>query len=463
MGANDQLKNWFTSSKYKYPDIAKPDVLRAFQNFKDLRPTLETFVFNDGNKKELVSLDGTIPVKYKGNIYNIPICIWLLDTHPYNAPIVYVKPTSTMQIKPGRYVDPNGKINLPYLLNWRFPQSDLNGLLYVLTIQFGEEPPVFSKVSSTRHPTQQPTPTNAYTPDQSETSWSGSTATNQGLGHPPYPTGQSPFMPMPSPATSGSMTPYTSQYPSSQTTTGYTNSSSAYPGQMNYQTPYSYPTPTGYPLYPGYPRLYPPYTTIPSSSSSSSTPSFGTNSTTSGSHHTQTVSGTSTVTEEHIKVSLLSAVEETLKRRLKETFAQAQAEMDTLYKTQNDLQKGRECLERMVKSLEQEKDEVEKNISILKEKNAELKEALNRMENQGELKIDDAVVTTAPLYRQLLNAFAEEQALEDAIYYLGEALRRNVIDIDIFLKQVRELSWRQFMLRAIIQKCREKAGLPALT
>ncbi|CAE1304764.1 TSG101 [Acanthosepion pharaonis] len=432
MGANDQLKNWFTSSKYKYPDIAKPDVLRAFQNFKDLRPTLETFVFNDGNKKELVSLDGTIPVKYKGNIYNIPICIWLLDTHPYNAPIVYVKPTSTMQIKPGRYVDPNGKINLPYLLNWRFPQSDLNGLLYVLTIQFGEEPPVFSKVSSTRHPTQQPTPTNAYTPDQSETSWSGSTATNQGLGHPPYPTGQSPFMPMPSPATSGSMTPYTSQYPSSQTTTGYTNSSSAYPGQMNYQNPYSYPTPTGYPLYPG-------------------------------SHHTQTVSGTSTVTEEHIKVSLLSAVEETLKRRLKETFAQAQAEMDTLYKTQNDLQKGRECLERMVKSLEQEKDEVEKNISILKEKNAELKEALNRMENQGELKIDDAVVTTAPLYRQLLNAFAEEQALEDAIYYLGEALRRNVIDIDIFLKQVRELSWRQFMLRAIIQKCREKAGLPALT
>lgn len=63
--------------------------------------------------------------------------------------------------------------------------------MYVLTIQFGEEPPVFSKVSSTRHPTQQPTPTNAYTPDQSETSWSGSTATNQGLGHPPYPTGQS--------------------------------------------------------------------------------------------------------------------------------------------------------------------------------------------------------------------------------------------------------------------------------
>ena len=35
---------------------------------------------------------------------------------------------------------------------------------------------------------------------------------------------------------------------------------------------------------------------------------------------------------------------------------------------------------------------------------------------------------------RLLKAFAEEQALEDAIYYLGEALRKNVVDLDVFLK-----------------------------
>ena len=35
---------------------------------------------------------------------------------------------------------------------------------------------------------------------------------------------------------------------------------------------------------------------------------------------------------------------------------------------------------------------------------------------------------------RLLNSFAEEQALEDAIYYLGEALRKNVITSDVFLK-----------------------------
>lgn len=42
----------------------------------------------------------------------------LMDTHPYNAPLAYVKPTSDMQIKVSMYVDYNGKIYLPYLHDW---------------------------------------------------------------------------------------------------------------------------------------------------------------------------------------------------------------------------------------------------------------------------------------------------------------------------------------------------------
>lgn len=52
------------------------------------------------------------------NTYHIPICIWLMDTHPYNAPLAYVRPTSDMQIKVSMYVDYNGKIYLPYLHDW---------------------------------------------------------------------------------------------------------------------------------------------------------------------------------------------------------------------------------------------------------------------------------------------------------------------------------------------------------
>lgn len=42
---------------------------------------------------------------------------------------------------------------------------------------------------------------------------------------------------------------------------------------------------------------------------------------------------------------------------------------------------------------------------------------------------------------------------------MGEALRCGVIDLDVFLRQVRSLSRKQFMLRALMQKCRQKAGL----
>lgn len=75
-------------------------------------------VFNDGTTIDLVNLSGTIPVRYKGTVYNIPICIWLMDTHPKNAPMCYVKPTSDMSIKVSIFVDQNGKVYLPYLHDW---------------------------------------------------------------------------------------------------------------------------------------------------------------------------------------------------------------------------------------------------------------------------------------------------------------------------------------------------------
>ena len=74
-------------------------------------------------------------------------------------------------------------------------------------------------------------------------------------------------------------------------------------------------------------------------------------------------------------------------------------------------------------------------------------------------RVDEAIYTVAPLHKQIVDAYAEELALTDAIYYLGEALRRGIVDCDVFLKHVRNLSRKQFFLRATMQKAREKAGL----
>lgn len=101
------------------------------------------------------------------NTYYIPICIWLMDTHPQNAPLCYVKPTADMSINVSMFVDHNGKVYLPYLHDWQpvsamdslryegehylstllsFQNvSDVLGLIQVMIITFGESPPVFAK------------------------------------------------------------------------------------------------------------------------------------------------------------------------------------------------------------------------------------------------------------------------------------------------------------------------------
>ncbi|EDW17804.1 tumor susceptibility gene 101 protein isoform X2 [Drosophila mojavensis] len=394
-------------SKYKNVAATRKDVVDVITAYRSLTYNLEKFVFNDGSVKDLFALQGTIPVVYKNNTYYIPICIWLMDTHPQNAPMCFVKPTPTMQIKVSMYVDHNGKVYLPYLHDWQPHSSDLLSLIQVMIVTFGDHPPVYSK------PKEQvavPYPANSFMPQPG-----GAGASNQFLPYPnasgasggnfpPYPTGGANIMPYP-PAG------------------GQPGSSGGYPPYMNYPQP-------------GYPG------------------SIGYNPAGVG-----TPSSTGTITEEHIKASLISAVEDKLRRRIQEKVNQYQAEIETLNRTKQELVEGSAKIDAIVARLEREEIELQKNIAVLREKEEELKKSLESLENAEAIDPDEAVTTTAPLYRQLLNAYADEAATEDAIYYLGEGLRGGVIDLETFLKHVRQLSRKQFILRATMQKCRQKAGL----
>ncbi|CAM4527627.1 unnamed protein product [Leuciscus chuanchicus] len=374
---------------YKYRDLTARD-LNVTSHYKDLKPVLDNYVFNDGSTKELLSLTGTVPVNYRGNVYNIPICLWLLDTYPYNPPICFVKPTSAMMIKPGKHVDANGKIYLPFLHEWKPPQSNLLGLIQVMIVVFGEEPPVFSR------PSTQAT-------------------------YPAFPAAGPP---------NTSYMPSTPGLPYSQ---GHPVNSGGFQG-------YPYPaTASGYPSTGS--SLYTPVSPV------------------------TTVGPTrdGTIGEDTIRASLVSAVSDKLRWRMKEEMDRAQAELDALKRTEEDLKRGHQKLEEMVTKLDLEMADVDKNIDSLKQKDEELTVALERMQNQSEDNdLDDVIVPTAPLYKQILNLYAEENAIEDTIFYLGEALRRDVIDLDVFLKHVRLLSRKQFQLRALMQKARKVAGLSDL-
>ena len=118
----------------------------------------------------------------------------------------------------------------------------------------------------------------------------------------------------------------------------------------------------------------------------------------------------------------------------------------------------------MVNYLDQEVAEVDRNIELLRKKDEELSSALEKMENQSENNdIDEVIIPTAPLYKQILNLYAEENAIEDTVFYLGEALRQGVIDLDVFLKHVRLLSRKQLQLRAAAAAAAAKTLQSCLT
>lgn len=106
-----------------------------------------------------------------------------------------------------------------------------------------------------------------------------------------------------------------------------------YPVANNYPAfPYPPTSTTSFPSYPAFPTPYQSYPANPSA----------------------TV-GTGTIKEEHIKESLLTAIEEKLMRRMNEEFQQNQAELETLKRTQEELKLGNTKLLTMLDALKKEK------------------------------------------------------------------------------------------------------------
>ena len=166
-----------------------------------------------------------------------------------------------------------------------------------------------------------------------------------------------------------------------------------------------------------------------------------------------------TITADHIRASILSAVEDKVRRRLREDVSQVQAEVDSLRKVQEELNQGSTRLNTILTRVEEEEAVLTNNIRVLEMKTKEVTEVVGKVEEGEEINCDEAVTATNPLYKQLMSAYAEEAATEDAVYFLGEALRKGSLDTEQFLRQAREVSRKQFMLRATMMKCREKAGL----
>ncbi|XP_049637005.1 ubiquitin-conjugating enzyme E2 variant 3 isoform X2 [Suncus etruscus] len=134
--------------KYKFRDLTLEELRNVDKSFPHFKYSIDTYVFKDSSQKDLLNATGTVPVIYQGITYNIPIRLWILDSHPFAPPICFLKPTANMGISVGKHVDAQGRIYLPYLQNWSHPKSVIVGLIKEMIAKFQEELPLYSLSSS---------------------------------------------------------------------------------------------------------------------------------------------------------------------------------------------------------------------------------------------------------------------------------------------------------------------------
>uniref|UniRef100_A0A8C5EPL1 Tumor susceptibility gene 101 protein-like n=1 Tax=Gouania willdenowi TaxID=441366 RepID=A0A8C5EPL1_GOUWI len=100
MSYNEDTIRKMLPKAYRRKHVAH-EVSVALSFFKSLVPVMDEYVYNDGTKKKLMCLTGTVPIVYSDKTYNIPICLWIEDNYPQTAPFCFVRPTRDMMILKG--------------------------------------------------------------------------------------------------------------------------------------------------------------------------------------------------------------------------------------------------------------------------------------------------------------------------------------------------------------------------
>lgn len=113
---------------------------------RHLRTKVSSYVQNNGLSTNALLIDGTIKMNYNGNVYNIPINIYIPPNYPILPPTAYVRPISSMMIKKDhRHVGADGMVYMPYFHNWKKNSHNLMGTCNQMSYMFEKEPPVFAK------------------------------------------------------------------------------------------------------------------------------------------------------------------------------------------------------------------------------------------------------------------------------------------------------------------------------
>lgn len=81
-------------------------------------------------------------------------------------------------------------------------------------------------------------------------------------------------------------------------------------------------------------------------------------------------------------------------------MSQCQAEVDTLQRIRRELLDGQQKIAERIQKMEREQTDMQANIAVLQDKQTALDKSLADMDKLNDFDVDEAVTTTAPLYKQ---------------------------------------------------------------
>jgi len=142
-----------------------------------------------------------------------------------------------------------------------------------------------------------------------------------------------------------------------------------------------------------------------------------------------------------------------VQQSLKEFYSQLQEEIEQEFVIQRELASEQSVLAKNLASLDLKKTQIQEQTEVAKKKIEQVE--MWHIENSFK---DDAgnpqdLVQAANVWsQQLLQSEAEIHAIDDTLYYLELGLKEKKVTLSVFLQEVRKLSRKQFMCKALIKK-----------
>ncbi|KAF9549522.1 hypothetical protein EC957_003472 [Mortierella hygrophila] len=133
-------------------------------------------------------------------------------------------------------------------------------------------------------------------------------------------------------------------------------------------------------------------------------------------------------------------------------------EMDNLVNVNKQLNDAENRTKAELLSLRDLSTKIQHNIVTLNRCTEQLNVKIEQIRTWPEEPVDEIICGSSVVHNQLFELVAEEIAIEDTIYYLDQALSQDKVELNAYMKHVRNLSREQFMKKSLIKKVKTQLG-----